>query len=383
MPSRSRSRYTAIAVGLVAGAMALTACANHGNSAGGTAANTNSGSPGGMSGKVFLLLPDQTTIRFEQFDAPYIKAGLAKLAPKVDLVVENADNDVQKQLSQAQGAIAEGAKALIYVPVSPTQAAGVLNLASTAHVPVIDYAHEGDGGPMYAYVTVPFTQIGQVQGKAAAQYLNATYQKTHQPVRLAEIYGDPSFLFYTQIVAGYNQYLTPMINKGEVKVVCKADALLYLPSNAQREMQQCLTSTNNNVNAVLAMNDDTGGGALAAADSAKVRIPMYGGYDATLAGVQRVAAGIEPVDMAAPYKVMANAAAELAVDAITGAKPSSSLLNGTFNNHYKNGVPTAYLQSVVITQQNLNQTVIQADLYTKTQICTNSVASASSFCTGG
>ena len=374
-----RRKAAGIATCLATAMLALTACGNGGKSDTATGASTN-GNGSSLAGKVYFILPDQTTIRFEKYDKPQFVAALKKQAPGMQVVVLNSGNQAQLQVTQVQTAITAGAKAIVMVPVDPAQAAGNLSLAKAAGIPVICMAHVCNGGPAYAYLTVPFVTIGQAQGQVAAKAFNTQYAKTGKPVRLAEMFGDPAFPFYTDQVKGFNQYLNPLITAGKLKVVCKADALQYLPSNAQTNMDQCLTKTHNGVDAILAMNDDTGGGALAAATAAAVKLPLYGGYDATLAGVQRVAAGIQPLDMTTDYQRFDSTAATLAIAAIQGKPVPANLGGKSYDNGYKGGITEIQAPNLKITAATLHTTVRGTGLYTKTQICTNSIASTSQFC---
>src|SRR5262249_51522404 len=161
--------------------------------------------------------------------------------------------------------------------------------------------------------SVPFEDIGDAQGKYLAEHLPA-----HRPVRLAYMLGDPKFTFYSEQMKGFDKSLKPLIDAKTVEVVCRADALLYLAANAQKNMEQCLTKTDNGVDGVVVMNDDTGGGVIAAltAQGLEGKVPVFGGYDATLEGIQRVLIGWQAADMAPPYKAMAKAAVHLIVSKV-------------------------------------------------------------------
>jgi D-xylose transport system substrate-binding protein len=59
--------------------------------------------------KVFFLLPNTSTIRFESRDAPFFVAAMKEKAPKAKVVVQNAQGDPQLQQRQIEDAIAQGA----------------------------------------------------------------------------------------------------------------------------------------------------------------------------------------------------------------------------------------------------------------------------------
>lgn len=374
---QAKSSVRGVLAFIAVATLVLTGCGNGGKSSSSSA----SGDGSSLTGKVYFILPDTTTIRYEKFDKPAFIAAMKKMAPDIQVVVLNSNNQAQLQVTQVQTAITAGAKAIALISVDPEQAAGNLNLIKAANIPVVCMAHVCNGGPAYAYLTVPFVEIGQAQGQVAAQHITDYYQKTGKAFRLAEMFGDPAFPFYPDQVKGFNQYLTPLINAGKLKVVCKADALLYEASNAQTNMDQCLTKTNNGVDGILAMNDDTGGGALAAAYAVQLKnMILFGGYDATLAGVQRVAAGIQPLDMTTDYEKFDSTAVALIVAAMQGKPIPPELKPTKYDNGYDGGIPEVQAVNARITAATLQQTVIDTGLYTKAQICTNSVATGSPFC---
>jgi D-xylose transport system substrate-binding protein len=337
--------------------------------------------PQDLTGKVFLILPDYFTVRFEQLDKPAFVKAMKELAPSIEVKVLNSENNVQRQMSQVQAAIAENAKAIVLVAVDPKQAAGILNLAKQAGVPVICHGHACDGGPAYAYVSAPYVEVGQKHAKAAAEVIETMFAKTGKPVRLAKIYGDPKWPFYVDQIKGIAEFLDPLIAAKKLEVVCQADILYWLPSNAQTAMAQCLTKTNNGVDAIFVMNDDTGGAALAAVEAAGLKgVKLFGGYDATLAGVQRVAAGLQEMDMTVDYSGVNKLAAQMAIHAMRGEPIPEKYSPRRYDNGYAGGVPEVDSTNIVITKDNLQKSVIDAGLYTKEQICAKGIAANSPFC---
>jgi D-xylose transport system substrate-binding protein len=334
-----------------------------------------------LTGKVFLVLPDFFTVRFEQLDRPAFLKAMNELAPAVEVKVLNSDNNVQRQMSQVQAAIAEGAKAIVLVAVDPKQAAGMLTLAKQAGVPVVCHGHACDDGPAYAYVAAPYVEVGQKQARRAAEVIEASYARAGRPVRLAKIYGDPKWPFYVDQVKGIAEFLDPLAAAGKLQVVCQADVLLWLPARARTAMAQCLTKTSNGVDAIFVMNDDTGGAALAAVEAAGLKgVKLFGGYDATLAGIQRVAAGLQEMDMTIDYAAVNRLAAQMAIHAMKGEAIPAQFAPRQYDNGYPGGIPEVDSINVVITQDNLQETVIESGLYTKEQICAKGTAVGSKFC---
>lgn len=330
-----------------------------------------------LTGTVYVLVPNVTTHRFAKFDIPNFEAALKQHAPGVQMKVLNANDDMQQQVSQADAALSAGAIGIILVSVDPPRSASILAKAEADGVPVVTYAHDPGAGPVAYHVSVPFADIGEAQGKWLIDHL-----PERRPVRLAYMLGDPKFAFYSEQMKGFDKYVEPLVKDGTVEIVCRADALLYLAANAQKNMEQCLTQTNNGVDGVVVMNDDTGGGVVAALTAQDLvgKVPVFGGYDATLEGIQRVLVGWQSADMAPPYKAMSDAAVQLLLAAIEKKEPPAGLVNGTWENGFtEGGVPARLEPNVFIHAGNVEETVVKGGLYTKEEICSGFAAEAA-FC---
>jgi D-xylose transport system substrate-binding protein len=145
----------------------------------------------------------------------------------------------------------------------------------------------------------------------------------------------------------------------------------WSPDKAQREMEQALTTLNNQVDGVYAANDGTAGGAIAAMKAAGIHpLPPVTGQDAELAAIQRILAGEQYMTVYKAIKPEANAAAELAYALCQGKQPDESKINGKVNNG-KWDVPSILLTPVSVTRDNLMQTVIADRFWSVEQICTN------------
>jgi D-xylose transport system substrate-binding protein len=141
-------------------------------------------------------------------------------------------------------------------------------------------------------------------------------------------------------------------------------------------MTQALTALNNKVDGVLAANDGTAGGAIAAMKAAGLtKLPPITGQDAEVAGIQRIIAGEQYMTVYKAIKPEAEAAATLAYDLLTGATPDSTLLNGKTNNG-KIDVPSVLLTPVAVTIDNVESTIIADGFHTVAEICTADYADA-------
>ena len=116
--------------------------------------------------------------------------------------------------------------------------------------------------------------------------------------RFAYIKGSPTMEITEFVWGGQVEILTAYIEKGDIEIVCELYSDGWLPENAQINMEQCLTANDNNVDAVVASNDGTAGGVVAALASQGLagNIPVSG-QDGDIAALNRIAKGYQTVSV--------------------------------------------------------------------------------------
>ena len=211
--------------------------------------------------KVFFLLPNSTTIRFESRDAPFFVEAMKKLAPNVQVIVQNAQGDPARQQRLVEDAITKGANLILLASADANLAAGNSRSAEAAKVPVVLYDHDAIGGKAEAHVVFNSLAVGEAQGKRAADLIKAMNKS---PVKVARIKGQQGEYSTGQYEKGQNKFLQPLINSGKVKVVCEQYTQNWDPTLAQSFAEDCLTRNGGDVDVFIAMNDGTAGGAVAA-----------------------------------------------------------------------------------------------------------------------
>lgn len=323
------------------------------------------------SGKIAILLPETKTARYEASDLPDFKAKLSDLGFDVDndLIYSNANQDASTQQSQAEAAITNGATVLVLDPVDSDAAAAIADLAKSKNIPVISYDRliKGSDGVTY-YISFDNEQVGKLQGQALLDEL--TKEGITNP-QVVFINGSPTDNNATLFKKGAHEVLD-----GKVTVAKEYDTPDWSPDKAQDEMTQALTALNNKVDGVLAANDGTAGGAIAAMKGAGLtKLPPVTGQDAEVAGIQRILAGEQFMTVYKAIKPEAEAAATLAYDLVMGQTPDASLVNGTTNNG-KIDVPSILLTPVAVTKDNIESTIIADGFHTVAEICTSDFADA-------
>jgi D-xylose transport system substrate-binding protein len=124
---------------------------------------------------------------------------------------------------------------------------------------------------------------------------------------------------------GQLEVLRAAIDSGDIKVVGEQYTDGWKPENAQNNMEQILTATNNKVDAVVASNDGTAGGVVAALTAQGMEGIPVSGQDGDHAALNRVARGLQTVSVWKDARALGVAAGEIAVALARGESVSGSM----------------------------------------------------------
>lgn len=314
------------------------------------------------SGTVAFLMPDQASTRYEQHDFPGFKAEMTKLCPDCKVLYQNANADVATQQQQFNSVIAQGAKVIVLDPVDSTAAASLVHMAQSQGIKVIAYDRPVPSTPADYYVSFDNEGIG----KAIAQSLVAHLKEsgvTPDKGGVLEVNGSP-----TDAAAGLikNGIHAGLAGSG-YKTLAEYDTPDWAPPKAQQWVSGQITRFSSQIVGVVAANDGTGGGAVAAFKAAGVNpVPPVTGNDATLAGLQLIIAGDEYNTISKPSEIVAAAAAKVAVGFLNGQKPKAE--RTLFN------TPSQLFNPKVITAKNLKTEIVDKGIASPKDLCTDRYA---------
>ncbi len=355
MSKRKRTRLLVPLAGLVLAA-GLAACGSSDST------DSTSSSSGGGSGTIAFLLPETETARYETQDKPLFEQKVNELCPDCDILYQNADQDPTKQQSQVEAAVTQGANVIVLDPVDSTSAAGMVTRAQQADIPVISYDRLILNADLAAYAEFNSPEVGKQQGEALTKKLAEDGNPTGP---IIQINGDPK----DNNAKLFKEGATSVFQAKGVDVAKEYDTPDWLPENAQKEMDQAITAVGDGgFHGVLAANDGTAGGAIAALKGAGIdpsTIPVTG-QDAELAAIQRILAGEQYMTVYKPIKPLADNAATLAVAVINGEDPAQSdVINGAEDNGTEK-VPAAITDTIPVFQDNVKDTVVKDGYWSAT-----------------
>ncbi|WP_053207383.1 sugar ABC transporter substrate-binding protein [Jiangella muralis] len=355
------NRRAAVFAVLALAAGALAACgANEDNSddgGGGTASGDSTGS--GSAATIALLLPESATARYEAFDRPLFEAKVADLCPDCTINYFNADQDETKQAEQVDTAISQNVDVMVLDPVNGASAASLVADAQAAEIPVIAYDRFIEGADYYT--SFDNEKVGELQGQALVDAVGG-------PGDVLMLNGSPDDPNAAQFKAGAHS----VIDASDLAILGEYDNPDWSPDNAQAwTTDQLDTIDPTSLAGVYAANDGQAGGVIAALTGAGLpadQLPPVTGQDAELAAIQRIVAGEQYMTIYKPIKGEAEGAAEMAISIVNGEDVADTT---DFQ-----GVPSLILDPIVVTVDNVADTVVADDFWTVADICTDDYADA-------
>ena len=289
-------------------------------------------------------------------DEAAIKSALE--AAGATYVSADAQSSSAKQLSDIESLMAQGVNALIVLAQDAAAIGPAVQAAADEGIPVIAYDRLIED-PRAFYLTFDNVEVGRMQARAV---LEAAPKGNYVMIK-----GSPTDPNADFLRGGQQEVLQAAIDAGDITIVGEAYTDQWLPANAQRNMEQILTANDNNVDAVVASNDGTAGGAVAALAAQGMVVPVSG-QDGDHAALNRVALGTQTVSVWKDARELGKAAGEIAV-ALAGGTAMADVDGAIEWTSPAGTTMTAkFLAPMPITKDNLTA-VVDAGWITKDALC--------------
>ncbi|MEU2210654.1 substrate-binding domain-containing protein [Streptomyces hygroscopicus] len=348
-------RRVALAASVVSMTVALAACGSA------KEADSNKSDEKKKTGPltIGLLLPEDQTARYENFDRPFVTKKIKALCADCKVLYVNAKSDPSVQQQQVDSMITKKVDAIILDSVDSKSIASSVRKADEAGIPVVAYDRLAEG-PVSAYTSFDNETVGKVQGQALLKALGDK-AKSGKIVMLNGWEADPNAAMFKKGALS--------VLKGKVNIGKSYDIDRWLADKANEAMTGAISSLGkDNIIGVYSANDSMAGGAITALKSGGIDpLPPVTGQDAELEGVRRVVAGEQYMSVYKSYLDEATAAAEMAVALGRGEKVNES---NTVDSPTTKHIPATLISPVSLTKENVKDTVIKDGIYKVDQICT-------------
>ncbi len=306
---------------------------------------------------VAFLMPDQASTRYEEHDHPGFKAEMAKICPSCTVIYQNANADAALQQQQFNSVIAQGAKVVVLNPVDSAAAAGLVEIAHSQDVKVIAYDRPIPDKVADYYVSFDNEGIGHAISKSLVDHLKASGVPEGSGV--LQINGSPTDAAAGLIRDGIHRGL----KDSGYKTLAEFDTPEWAPPKAQEWAAGQITRFGAEIKGVVAANDGTGGGAIAAFKAAGVNpVPPVTGNDATIAALQLIISGDQYNTISKPSEIVAAAAANVAVKLLKGETPEAKT---TLYN-----TPSELFVPAVVTAENIKAEIFDKGIQKPEDVCT-------------
>jgi D-xylose transport system substrate-binding protein len=268
----------------------------------------------------------------------------------IDLKVAVADADMAQQAQQVENLISQGVQVLILAPHDGAAAASLVTKCKAEGIKVVAYDRLIMNTPDLAvYVSFDNFGVGVQQGN----YL-AGLAKKGLKGNLIVMSGAPTDNNAKLFKDGAMSVLQPLIAKGTFKVVTDQAVDNWLPANALSIVENALTANKNNIQAILAPNDGTAGGAIQAlaAQGLAGKVPITG-QDAEAAAAKRILAGTQSMTIYKDTRVSAKAAVDAAIALTKGGDALKKMVNGAPINNGAGMIPYVSVPVTIVTKANI------------------------------
>ncbi|MBY6046537.1 substrate-binding domain-containing protein [Vannielia litorea] len=291
-------------------------------------------------------------------DEAAIKAALE--AAGATYISADAQASAAKQLTDVESLITQGADALIILAMDKDAIGPAIDAADAEGIPVIGYDRLIEDDRTF-YITFDNKGVGSI----IAQEVTAAQPEGNIAIIKGDK-GDPNALF---LLEGMMEVIGADVESGKLTIACETFTDGWKPDNAQKNMEQCLTSTGNDIQAVLAENDGMAGGVIAALAAQGLDGIPVGGQDGDLAAINRVARGTQTVSVWKDSRQLGKAAGEIAV-ALAGGTAMADVDGSEKWSGGEKGVEmnAIFLAPTPITKANIGE-AIDAGHISKEQAC--------------
>lgn len=269
-----------------------------------------------------------------------------------DLVYQVANGDAQKQISQIETMIEEGADVIMVTAVDAGGLTSVLDEAREKGIKILIYDQQLQNS--YGDVFVGYDDYDNgVMIASPLETLNVTGN-------VVLLNGDKASGM-EKVINGEKSVL----DKLDVNVAMELYCQNWTEENAYICAQEALKEYNNDIAAFVCMNDTIASGAVKALEEeGKEGDVVVTGMDCELAALRRIARGIQTSSVFKDSSSLSATAIETAVELAKGER----IQDDQVINFGENDMPQVTVKAVVITKDNINKEIIDKGYYTYSEI---------------
>lgn len=273
-----------------------------------------------------------------------------------EVIVQEANHDPKVQNDQIENMVLQGADVILIVAEDGAAAATAVNAATEAGVKCIAYDRLIKSPNNAVYISFDNVEVGRAQARGVLAVKDSG--------KFALLGGSPTDNNAVLVRKGQMEVVQPYIDSGQIEIVADQWVPNWDTAEALKIMENMLTATNNQIDAVVASNDSTALGAIEAlrAQGLAGKVPISA-QDATAAGCNAVAKGDLSVTVYKDIRKLVPLSIDIALKLAKG-EPVEGLQDFSLaeltGENLQGTVPCKFLEVVGATQDNLYEVIVKS-----------------------
>ena len=273
-----------------------------------------------------------------------------------EVIVQEANHDPKVQNDQIENMVLQGADVILIVAEDGAAAATAVNAATEAGVKCIAYDRLIKSPNNAVYISFDNVEVGRAQARGVLAVKDSG--------RFALLGGSPTDNNAVLVRKGQMEVVQPYIDNGQIEIVADQWVPNWDTAEALKIMENMLTATNNQIDAVVASNDSTALGAIEAlrAQGLAGKVPISA-QDATAAGCNAVAKGDLSVTVYKDIRKLVPLSIDIALKLAKG-EPVEGLQDFSLaeltGENLQGTVSCKFLEVVGATQDNLYEVIVKS-----------------------
>lgn len=276
-----------------------------------------------------------------------------------DVIVQNANGDIDTQISQLRYLIDKKVDVLVVVCIDSESLSGVVAEAKESGIPVIAYDRLIRDSNVDLYISFDNEKVGYLMGEAL---WNSGLPKR----KVLMLSGPNEDNNVSMVEIGFRSVMTA----NHIEIADCYNVPGWKAEDAADYINQHLNELSD-IDAIMCGNDNIATTIIRTLSEARLagKIKIVG-QDADLEACQRVVEGTQVMTVYKPVEKLAQAAAEYAIQLAEGkelTEVTDTISDGTYD------VPYYYLEPIAVTKDNIDETIIDSGFHLRDDVYLNVV----------
>ncbi|PEK98853.1 galactose/glucose ABC transporter substrate-binding protein MglB [Bacillus sp. AFS017336] len=298
--------------------------------------SSTSGSDSGNKGGDKLPAVGATIYKFDDNFMSYVRRAMEGTAKgKVNLMLNDSQNDQAKQIEQVDTLIAKGAKSLAINLVDPKAAQTIVDKAKSKDIPVIFFNKEPDSSVLKGfekayYVGTTSSEAGVIQGEMVTKAWKANIKKYDKngdgKIQYVLLKGEPG---HPDAEARTKYVIDTIKEKGIGVEELAMDTAMWDATKATEKMDAWIAKYKDKIEFVIANNDGMALGAIASLEKAGY---FSGNKFMPVVGVDAIPEALDMIEQGKMVGTVLNDATnqgKATIELATNAANGKDVLEGT------------------------------------------------------